>query len=430
MKTRKALFTLSILFIMALMIAGCGKTEEYKNETNPMETEGEILDCDVPSFVLDGTYTLNEITFSAPISWFDEEYEVPVDGLDGYMFTSPDNEVAFMVVVYGQPYISNPLPYQTELDSFMPSNFISNEVYDITVKGYSGIEHYGYMDNHPSRWICFYTDKHVYSFYGCCSDDMAESVIGERGLFNQIITSFCDTDTVKFTSFPPRWDESIRDWVAQNGKMISLEEISNSESRYIMLDGLAIDVQHFSSSKSVLFDVCQKSPEGYKSKFFSLDYEKCVGAESIAEGTGVLLYGYIGEDVFYPIYIEPTEVDFTLEDIVKEYKESCESFDYKMIARDPELYRGRKACFTGKVIQVLENGNNIVLRVNVTKGSYTYEDTIYVNYTRENSSESRILEDDIITMYGSLAGLETYKTVLGGSITIPKIYAEYIELIS
>ena len=76
----------------------------------------------------------------------------------------------------------------------------------------------------------------------------------------------------------------------------------------------------------------------------------------------------------------------------------------------------------------MENGNTVVLRVDVTEGTYLWSDTVYVNYRRKSDNESRILEDDIITMYGELAGIKEYTSALGISISIPSLTAVYIEI--
>lgn len=111
------------------------------------------------------------------------------------------------------------------------------------------------------------------------------------------------------------------------------------------------------------------------------------------------------------------------------YKNSCKSYNYKDIARNPDSYKGKPAKFTGKVIQVLEDGNDVTLRVNITKDEYDlWEDTIYVEYTRKSSTEGRILEDDIITMYGDLDGIKTYETVLKSEMSIPYLKANYIDI--
>lgn len=68
-----------------------------------------------------------------------------------------------------------------------------------------------------------------------------------------------------------------------------------------------------------------------------------------------------------------------------------------------------------------------MMRVNVTQGKYSWDDTLYVTYTPKDG-ESRILEDDIITIYGEMQPLKTYTTVMGASVSIPAIDAKYIEI--
>lgn len=112
-----------------------------------------------------------------------------------------------------------------------------------------------------------------------------------------------------------------------------------------------------------------------------------------------------------------------------EYKAGCEMISYTDIARNPQNYKGIRAVFRGEVAQVMENGNDVVLRVSVTEGDFgIWTDTIYVDYTRKSSNESRILEEDIITMYGEIKGLKSYTAVLGNEVSIPHFVAKYIEI--
>ena len=110
------------------------------------------------------------------------------------------------------------------------------------------------------------------------------------------------------------------------------------------------------------------------------------------------------------------------------YKEQCVWYTYETIARDPDLYEGTYGKYTGEVIQVLESGSYVELRVNITEGKYSYSDTIYVTYTMKDG-ESRILEDDIITIYGVNEGLYSYTSIFGATVTLPLVKAEYIELV-
>ncbi len=113
----------------------------------------------------------------------------------------------------------------------------------------------------------------------------------------------------------------------------------------------------------------------------------------------------------------------------EEYKASCKSISYVDIARNPNNYVGQKSVFSGKVIQVQESGKRVVLRVNVTRGEYgIWDDTVYVDYQRKDDNESRVLEDDIITMYGEIKGIKDYTAVFGNQISIPHLEVEYIEI--
>lgn len=115
-----------------------------------------------------------------------------------------------------------------------------------------------------------------------------------------------------------------------------------------------------------------------------------------------------------------------------EYKDICFWYNYEDIARNPEVHEGANAVYTGEVIQVLEEGNDYNLRVNITYEDYGYgvgyyKDTIFVVYTR-NENDSRILEGDIVTIYGKNAGLLTYESTMGNMVTLPKVNAKYIDL--
>lgn len=132
--------------------------------------------------------------------------------------------------------------------------------------------------------------------------------------------------------------------------------------------------------------------------------------------------------------IEQETYSLTAEEKIQLYKDSCKKYSYNDIARAPDKYKGNLAKFTGEVIQVQQTSLYgyiyYTLRVNVTKnGKYYsyYSDTVYVTYSADTNAP-RILEDDIITMYGELDGEKTYTTVMGASVTIPKFNAEYIDI--
>ena len=108
------------------------------------------------------------------------------------------------------------------------------------------------------------------------------------------------------------------------------------------------------------------------------------------------------------------------------YKDKCSTVSYKNLARNPSKYEGRKVKFTGKVLQVQESIWGNVYRIG-TGGWRYYDDVLYVTYNA-SSMKSRILEDDMVTLWGKADGLRTYQSILGASITIPEIEAKFISI--
>ena len=108
---------------------------------------------------------------------------------------------------------------------------------------------------------------------------------------------------------------------------------------------------------------------------------------------------------------------------IANYKNECKTLPYNDVERNPKTYKGQKAKVTGKVIQAQEGWfDSVTLRVQDNN-----DDIWYVTYTM-GKNESRILEKDIITVYGTCEGVETYTTILGSSVTIPAIEAKYIDI--
>ena len=112
----------------------------------------------------------------------------------------------------------------------------------------------------------------------------------------------------------------------------------------------------------------------------------------------------------------------------EDYMKSCATYTFKEIARNPNSYKGKRAKITGEVIQVQQDGNEVVLRVNMTKQDGYYTDTIMAGYAYSNENEDRILEDDIVTIYGELYGTITYTSVMGAEVTVPAIKTMYLDI--
>ena len=93
------------------------------------------------------------------------------------------------------------------------------------------------------------------------------------------------------------------------------------------------------------------------------------------------------------------------------------------IARKPDDYIGKKVKFSGKVIQVIEGSETIQIRLAINND---YNQVALCEYD-SSITDSRVLVDDIITVYGTSAGTITYQSTIGGQITVPGILLQRID---
>lgn len=126
-----------------------------------------------------------------------------------------------------------------------------------------------------------------------------------------------------------------------------------------------------------------------------------------------------------------TNIDTLKANVVNDYKKSCATYSYKDVLRNSSNYNGKQAYWFGEIVQVVDKSSySSTFRVDVTCEKYTYssgyycDDTIYVTYYGDKS----FIEDDMVKMWGTMDGTQTYTTVLGASVTIPKFEAQYMEL--
>ncbi len=97
---------------------------------------------------------------------------------------------------------------------------------------------------------------------------------------------------------------------------------------------------------------------------------------------------------------------------------------YADVARNPDAYKGQKIAFTGKVLQVMDGDNEIDIRV-ATDGAW--DSIVFAGYD-PSVIDYRILEDDMVTIYGTCIGLYSYTSTMGAKISLPGMYLDMIEL--
>ncbi len=118
------------------------------------------------------------------------------------------------------------------------------------------------------------------------------------------------------------------------------------------------------------------------------------------------------------------------EEAEKKAKEEAEKNKYENgpsyndVARNPEKHIAKSGKFEGKVVQVMEGDKDNQIRLAV---GGDYDKMVLVEYPK-NLLESRILEDDYITVYGQNLGTITYESTMGSNITIPAMLADKIDM--
>ena len=117
----------------------------------------------------------------------------------------------------------------------------------------------------------------------------------------------------------------------------------------------------------------------------------------------------------------------------EEFKQSCSDLDYKEFMRYPEKHIGDKVKLECKVVQnVMDTNGNIAFYHGQTRDDNGYwlgnEFVIFDN----RSDDTRILEDDIITVYGKFTGMETVQRIIGQGYNteLPAIKMIYVDIAS
>lgn len=118
----------------------------------------------------------------------------------------------------------------------------------------------------------------------------------------------------------------------------------------------------------------------------------------------------------------------------EEYRASCEEIGYKELCRNPDDYEGRKIRVVVKIAQIMDSdsGQNQDWRAYTDDedglGLY-FGDEYYLSDKREEGS-TKILEDDILVIYGEFTGLKKISRAFTNTQDeLPCITVRYAELV-
>lgn len=117
-----------------------------------------------------------------------------------------------------------------------------------------------------------------------------------------------------------------------------------------------------------------------------------------------------------------------------DYKAECQSVDYKELCRYPEKYEGTKIVVKVKISQIIDanfSGSEKAWRTYTDNSGYGfYADDEYYMLDKRGGDAVKILEDDIITVYGEFTGLEKITRALTSTTDeLPRIEVKYADLV-
>lgn len=117
-----------------------------------------------------------------------------------------------------------------------------------------------------------------------------------------------------------------------------------------------------------------------------------------------------------------------------DYKAECKSVDYKELCRYPEKYEGTKIVVKVKVSQIIDanfSGSEKAWRTYTDNSGYGfYADDEYYMLDKRGGDAVKILDDDIITVYGEFTGLEKITRALTSTTDeLPRIEVKYADLV-
>lgn len=125
--------------------------------------------------------------------------------------------------------------------------------------------------------------------------------------------------------------------------------------------------------------------------------------------------------------------DFAPEISEDAYKAQCRQMDYKELFRYPDKYKGTKVIVKVRVAQIVSanfSGSRKAWRAYTDNSGYGfYADDEYYMLDKRGGDAVKILEDDIITVYGEFTGLEKITRALTGTTDeLPRIEVKYADL--
>ena len=105
------------------------------------------------------------------------------------------------------------------------------------------------------------------------------------------------------------------------------------------------------------------------------------------------------------------------------FMNSATTIPYNQLEKNPDRYKGKKVVYRGQIFQIQEDYGSTWLLLSVTDEGYGFwSDNVWVEF----DGTIKGAEEDVITVYGTITGSESYETQIGGETYVPKLKARYV----
>lgn len=108
-----------------------------------------------------------------------------------------------------------------------------------------------------------------------------------------------------------------------------------------------------------------------------------------------------------------------------ELKASAKTIEYAQMIKKPDRHAGEYVKYRGQIVQIQEGEDMTVIRLAVTQDSYGWNssEVIWV----EVDGYTDFVDEDIVTVYGTVVGSHSYTSQAGWEITVPAMLADTVE---
>jgi len=150
--------------------------------------------------------------------------------------------------------------------------------------------------------------------------------------------------------------------------------------------------------------------------------------KKIGIGFGVMILLFFGFSILASIGSESNEAQLKNPELspaqIKDV--AIHGISYDDLMRNNENHVGEIIYLKGQILQVQKiYGDTYALRIATDKEEFFgyIDDIVYVNY-----AGPRVLEEDVVEVWGTVKGLKEYTAVLGNVVTIPEVDSLLLEV--